>query len=562
MATKFTSEVMELQGLIDKRLSQLNQVKTILNLGGSDFDLVMQDFSNALSSFTSFITNSDADFIKGELEALQKTSLSSIPVAELEGSTAIAAMHNKFKSLTASVMSSNYLPDFFQQIVKDGCDKINSECSDTIGKITTLKNNITAHAEDIKAYLDSVENNPEIDMPQKILANKDVIINDSRDMYLKMVKMFNNIKETNNFSDSLMDGVISKAESLVANLGSIQSKNPAIAASSLDGFLAELDDTQFKLENLKDYGSKLPQMADEFSNLDLSDILRENFSNILSNGNRVLRLANSAITSAESGNGQGLIQSVKEILTQVSYIKGQLGQMQKRKIKDILPTGSQIESDFNALKTAADNFTQTFPEEAMRILQSDINSIISITRQLAEPISNLARRRRPSSSEIDTITNRIGTKASDITSHMAGLITAVNAFPAGVASIATNAISALKAIAPTPMEQLAKGNVLSFKKTLDNPMLLTKIGACQESINQAMADPEIGAVELGMLTTLLDFVNGEFEREMMTNFISDFDLQKSIAIKGVDDYVTEILTPKKQLLERYKNLIAQKESAR
>jgi len=86
--------------------------------------------------------------------------------------------------------------------------------------------------------------------------------------------------------------------------------------------------------------------------------------------------------------------------------------------------------------------------------------------------------------------------------------------------------------------------------------MLTRIGQTQEALREIMAMKDITSQELSMLTTLLDFVNGEYERELMLNFVSDLDLQNGLAITSIDKYIDEILAPKQRLLDEYQKVKA------
>ena len=89
-------------------------------------------------------------------------------------------------------------------------------------------------------------------------------------------------------------------------------------------------------------------------------------------------------------------------------------------------------------------------------------------------------------------------------------------------------------------------------------MLLTKIGRCQEAIHAAMSVPGISAAEQGMLITLLDFVSTQNDREYMNAFVSDLDLQKSLSLKGYEDYKKQVLDPMLFVLSNYTKLIESK----
>lgn len=553
--SKFSQEVLQVKGLIDKRIGQLKQVQRVLTFGKSQTELVLKEFTDSLNEFVSILNSSDVNFLANEIEKIHTQTLSEIPIRELDSITAVGTMHNKFKALTASVLNSEYLPDFFQGIVKEGCDLIAAEGDNLVSGITSLKNSVTSHINEIANYLNSVEADSSKDFVNKILNNTDQIINDSQQMYTRMIKLINNIKATNGFSNNVIDEIMTNAESLINNFGTEGVKNPAIAFNNIRSYLSAVDEIDYKINSLKSYGSDLQNMKSSFENLDISKVMHESFGKIINNGSRVLSLAQSAIDAAKSGNAQALTQSVNAVISQVSYIKGMLGRMSKQNIKNVIPAFSEIESEFNNLKNTALNFVNTFPNEALRIFKNDIKTIVKVTEDLAKNISNLNAGKRPSIANILTIGTRIAQKSSEITVHIGDLLTAVKSFKPTFSEPALNAIAALKKVAPTPMEAMVKGNLLTFTRSLDNPALLTKIGACQQAINDAMKDPNITTTELGMLTTLLDFVNGEHTREIMDMFVTDLDLQKSMAVQSLDLYIKEILEPKKRLLDEYIKLV-------
>ncbi len=549
--SKFSQQVLEVKGLIDKRVGQLKQTQRVLTFGKSKTELVLQEFTNELNSFVSILTSSDFDFLANEIEKIHTQKLSDVPIKELSQITAVGAMHDKFKTLTASVLNSNYVPEFFRGIVKEGCDLVAAEGNALISEVDKIKNAMTAHVGEITDYLNNIDLDANKDFVNKILNNSENIIADSRGLYTKIIKLFNNVKKTNAFSNNTIDEILANAEQLITSFGTENAKNPAIAACNIRQYLSAVNEVEYKVNNLKSYSDNLQGFKNSFTNLNLSKMMQDSFGKILANGQQVINLAQTAIGAAESGDPGALTQSVKNIVSQVSYIKGMLGQMGKRNLKNAVPALSDLEAEFESLKATAKNFIDTFPNEALRIFKNDISTIVKITEDLAKSVNSLNSGKRTGISDVLTIGARISQKASEVTVHVANLLTAVNGFTPTVSEKAINAIEALKKVAPTPLEAMAKGNMLTFTRAMDNPALLTKIGACQQAINDAMKDPNITTTELGMLTTLLDFINGEHQRELMDMFVSDLDLQKSMAVQSLELYIKEILEPKKRLLDEY-----------
>jgi len=544
-------DVTEVKSLIGKRLTHLGKVKKTLTLGTSQADLVIKSFVDSMSAFTAITGGLNMNFVKGSLEAIQKTSLAPIPVSEIEGNPAIAVMHNKFKNLTAAIFSDSYMPDFLRNIIKLGCDNTINSGNGFITNMAGLVSSIDSHAAEIANYLNVIKDAPEKDMPRKIAENGPAIVSSAQGLYLSTVKLFNSVKNTNAVSAELSNTIMSQADELVNLMGTEGSANPAISRVNVQEYLKTVSTIDDQINGLKQYGENLKTFKEEFSNLDVNKLLNDNFKNILSNGSQVITMANHAVNAAKSGNISALTQSVKSIMGQVTYLKGQVGQLSVSSLKDVFASDLPLLNDFNNLKAQAENFVNNFPNEILRSFKADINAVVGMTDNLLKSVGLTNSGKRPSASDILSIAGRIGTKSNAIISHTSDFISAVSTFKGSENDKAATALSALKAVAPTPMEALAKGNVSTFKKSLDNPMLLTKIGACQEEISKAMQIASLTAQELSKLNTLLSFVNGEAEREMMTNFVSDLDLQNSMAITGIDDIVTDTVMPMQRTLEQF-----------
>jgi len=551
-------EVLSVRGLVARRMEQLEDSKRILTMGQSDYKLTLKSFSDSVASFSEMAQSSEGKLLKSDIEKLQLTSLQPIPPELASNQESVAMMHNKFRALTGAIFSGDHMPDFFAGIVKQGCDLIAAEANGLISQMNELTAFVKQHANEICGYLDKLNAGNAVDMVTKIVNSAEEITAKSQDMYLQLVKTFNSAKATNGFSDTMLDSVMQQADSLINLFGTDFGKNPAMSSANFRNYESMLTDINYKANSLIDYGTNLPTMADKIENIDINKIYDENFSQILANGNKLISTAKSAINAAENNNAQALVQSVKSIISQATFIKGQLGQLKKRGIKGILQGGGDLVNQFNSLVATAQNFANNFPKEAMRIFQNDINTIMGITNDLAKSVNSLSRKKRPTSQEVAAIAQRLEDKNTQVTLHVGDLIAGVNGFNVPISEPATAAINALKATAPTPMDSLARGNVLTFTKAIDNPAMLTQIGQCQEAIREAMIMPGISAQEFSMLTTLLDYVNGEYERELMTSFISDLDLQTSMAVTGIDKYADEVLSPKLRLLYQYEKLRASK----
>lgn len=554
-------EVSAVRGLLARRKEQLEDARRILTLGQSDYKLTLKNFSESVAGFSAMAQSSEGKLLRSEIEKLQLTNIQPIPQELVSGNESVAMMHNKFRALTGAIFNSDYMPDFFAGMVKQGCDLIAAEANGFISQMNELTAFVKQHANEICGYLDNLNAGNAVDMVTKIANSANEITAKSQDMYLQLVKTFNSAKATNGFSDTMLDSVMQQADSLINLFGTDFGKNPAMSSANFRNYQGMLTDINYKANSLIDYGTNLPSMVDKIENIDVNKIYDENFSQILSNGNKLISTARSAISAAQSNNAQALVQSVKGIISQATFIKGQLGQLKKRSIKDIVQNGSALASQFNSLVAVAQNFATNFPKEAMRIFQNDVNTIMSITNDLARSVSSLNRKKRPTSQEVAAIAQRLEDKNTQVVLHVGDLISGVNGFNVPISEQATSAINALKSAAPTPMDSLARGNVLTFTKAIDNPAMLTRIGQCQEAIREAMTMPGITSQEFSMLTTLLDYVNGEYERELLTNFISDLDLQTSMAVTGIDKYVDEVLSPKQRLLEQYEKMRASNQNA-
>jgi len=553
---KTPKEVTEVKGIISRRLDALKDTKRVLTMNKGDYNLTLKNFSDSVASFSEMAQSSEGKLLKSEIENLQLTKLQPIPPELMSGQESVAMMHNKFKALTGAIFGSDNLPDVFAGIIKQGCDSVAAEANALISEMADMTAFFKTHVDEICGYLDNINTGNAISMVSKILNSANEINSVSQNMYLNLVKTFNNAKSVNGFSDSALDNIMQQADSLINMLGTEAGKNPAMSSVNFRNYADSLADINYKANNLVAYGEALPGMPDALSNIDINKIYNDNFSNILSSGNSLISMAKNAVNAAESNNAQALTQSVQSIIAQASFIKGQLGQLKKRNIKNIIATGSELLNNFNALAATAENFAKNFPNEAMRIFENDINTIINVTNNLAKSFSSLNRKKPPTSEEMRKIAERLEDKNTQVALHVGELIMGVNGFSAPISQQAVSAIAALKATAPTPLDALARGNVLTFTKTVDNPAMLTRIGQTQEALREIMAMKDITSQELSMLTTLLDFVNGEYERELMLNFVSDLDLQNGLAITSIDKYIDEILAPKQRLLDEYQKVKA------
>ena len=544
-------EVKEVNELLQKRIKQLKQVKTVLSLGGSDFDVVLDSFSKALTTFSGILNTADAAFVQAELFGIHSELIEPVPVEEIEGAHAIAAMHGKFKSLVGAVFNSDYLPDFFQDVIKDGTDIIASDSLSVIDKIKQMKELIINHATDLENYLDHIAAHPEDSVPDKIINQAAALKNNSTSMYLEVVKLFNNMSVTNDFSIQNAQRVMAYGQELLAILGNASGKNTSVSTKSLENMETLLQEAEFGLNDLKSYATNMQTIDAQTKAIGMAKMYEDSFRQILTRGREILDLTSGAVTAAKAGDSAKLTQAVTLIMKDVAYIQGQVGQFSKKNLKDIIQVGGSFAGELATLKNQLSNFVNNFPDEDFRILSNDIKTLLDVTKKLNLPVGLLPRGKRPSSSEVNTIKNRIDTKSDSIISHVGDLISSVTQITQSGNAMAATALGALKAIGKSPIAKLSLGDAIFFTKALDNPMYLTKIGACQEAITKAMRRNGIGAVELSMLSTLLDYVAGENEREMYSNFISDLDLQKSLAIKSVDNQIKTQLNPKKLLLDQY-----------
>ncbi len=551
MAVGLVPEVLEVKGLLDGRLKSLSYVKKTMLMNSSAAEYVLNAFIDSSLSFMSIAGSTEKEFVKQELEKIQNLSISPIPVSEIEGHPAIAVMHNKFKSISAAVFSSDYLPAFFRNIVAEGCAESANNGLGFINNILSLKGKIQQHAAEIGQYLQVLENTPSKDLPQKIIENGPGIIAAAEGMYLSTVKVFNGMKNKNAVSENLVNQVMANADNLLDLIGTEGVKNPALSAANINSYLTMVDEISYQEHDLKSYARNLLTMDSEFKNLDLGKIFNDNFKSLLGNGNQVLAMSRSIVDAAKSGNITAMSQTVRTIMSGVSALKGQLGQLKQNNLKNIFNLDTILQTDFNGLKNMAENFINSFPNEIMRSFKADVQAIVGITNQLLMPLTLTNAKRRPKSQDIIDIATRIGTKGDTITSHTTNFINGLTGFSKSTSVAAATAVDALKKVAPTPVKMLALGNVSTFKKVFDNPMLLTKIGVCQEAISKAMKDDKITNTQAGLLNSILGFVSGEHEREIQTSVTCDTDLQKSMAVQGLDSIIENEIVPMQLTLEKY-----------
>lgn len=544
------AEVSEVKSLIDKRLKSLSQVKKILTLGGDESAVILNSFVRTLSGFNAIINSTEKNFIKQELESIAHPKIREIPVAEINSSMALSVMHDKFKNLTAAIFSSDFVPDFFRDILHEGCKNTINASQQFMSDIQNVSDLVSTHALEISGYLDMIKNTPSKDLPSMLTSEGPAIIKQSQDMYAKVIKLFNNVKRTNSFNSDFISSIISDSDALIDKFISM-GKSPATAAHNIQSVLGVIKELDFQAENIKSFASNTQKFGDEFRSLDLNKLLEGNFKSLLGSANNIIKQSQQAVASAKSGNHTALIQSVKNIISNLSNLKGQVSSVKEGKLKDIFNLDSTLLNDFSNLKTQADSFVNNFPNEVFRSFKADVTAVVKITEDLLKPLSMLNSKMRPDINSLLSIGDRIINKANSIISHTANFVNTLGGFSKSNNKDSQTAIAALKKSAPTPLESLMKGNVSTFKKSLDNPMLLTKIGQCQVAINDSMTKPGMTAAKLSKLNAILSFVNGEQEREVMTNFVSDLDLQKSLAVVGIDEYINEIIMPQQKLLQEY-----------
>lgn len=548
-----SKELEEVNELINKRLKQLTDTKKILTLGKSQAELVLSTFAKELSNFINIAFSSDAEYFTNEIEKINSRMLQDVPLEALNATTINGVMHERFKNLAAAVLNSDYVADFMMAATKHGCELLKTDAEEATGSINTLSAFMSKHCLELADYLDNIAENPESDLFTKISQNSELIQSSGSDILNKLMRGVNDIISTNYVSQNNASNISDACQNFISLLGTLEGKNPALSWLNIaENIQSSLAIAEAGINNLNDSCENIPNIAETLPDINMSELLQESFDKLLNAGISVSNLAKQIITHARSGNADSLIMGINNSITQAHFIKGYTEAMAKESLKASKALPIEHDNALQALKSGFDSFLSTFPNDSFRILKNDVNTIADITKNLMTDVKQTNRKQRPTASEILDIGSRIATKSSEIVNHVADLITSASAFQPIISEIATQALNALRSIGEAPLDALSRGKVLTFTKTLTNPAMLTKIGQCQEAIATAMKEPDISSAERGMLITLLDYVSGEAERELLDQFVNDITMQKSMAVQGIDKYIKEILEPRQRLLEKYR----------
>lgn len=556
---KAGQDVTEVRSLIDKRMSQLNQTKQTLNVRDSSSNLVLKSFTNDLLSFSesliSNVSSSSIETLANDLEAIHMQSLSEIPITELNNITANGYMHSRYKALLTAIAASDYYPEFIQGALHEGCADNAAESKALAEEITAVSNEAYEYGQELADYLAAAEASQELSFAASIAANKEQLSSNSRELYLSIIKLINNVNNTNAVSATQTNSLINQADILLASLGTKGATNPALLATadvangSSVNTMAALD---HRISSLLAFADNMQNFEAGVQSLDLSKVLATTFQNMLDNGQKVIMLTDAASEAAVTDSSSGLAIAVSDIISRVSYIKGLVGQLSSQAAESVFTPDSPLVEGLGALKAEAKDFSENFPSEAYTRLKSDVATLANQAEKAASSNnSNNSSNNSASAADIAVISERIKTNGAIVSRHLDSFSGSLGSFPGIENADALNALNAIKKTAPSPYESLKQGNMLSFTQSLDNPALLTKVGECQQAIHNAMQDPEITTVELGMLTSLLDYINGESNREIMDAFVSDSDLQRSLASQSIDTYISEVLEPQIKLLDTY-----------
>lgn len=536
-------DVKAVRKYIDRRLDLLEQSKRLLSLATDSAELLLKDFTNVLSSFNSLLKPVDVKFFKTEMEKLYTDMIQPIPWEDMGGIDFISSIHGKFKLLTQAAMSNDQVGNFFHHLIKEGNAELGTAIQDFKDEMDSVKADVDNHVEELRSYLDEVRADPEKAIKAKLGANSEEIYSKAENMYLNIVKTYNSLKTKKDFSNNVASSISSAVDEIQTLMGTVDGKNTAVSLKSFEGILSKNTSLESRFNSIFDHIETLKNADDNFlQNVNYGDLLDDSFKQILSKGRQVLTHAKAIGQIAEGGDINKIVESVASVTKTLPFIKGIVENAKTRNLTEKILEASPNKAMFDAMKTQLQAIVK--PEEQFKRIKNDIQALVATTKNSIEGIFT-------GDNVLVTLKDRINSNISDVKGIMDTVTSALDGFSPEIGSFAKTALAALKKVAPTPLQELMRGDAESFAKSLLNPNAMTEIGRCQEQLSQMLREGAMTTLQTARATVLMNFVNGEYTRELMAGFLNDRDLQKSIALKGINSYVEKDLKPIKNVLEAF-----------
>ena len=524
-----TIDTKKIQSYIDKRLNIINSAIGTLTLGENNADLVLSAFSSYLMSFLSVSSTNDASFFNTKFSEVFTKMIQPIPENELASTGITKLMHNKFTTLAQAILAHPKAHQFFHAAIKDGCHIMVKGLTDFKGDLQNLEDSFIQHLTELQPYINMLQTNPALAFSTIVGNNQAQITDMSKNLYLKLFELQASMSKYGNFASAKADevyGIAHDLNSLLTGLAGM--KNIPTSIGDLTNKLTSAGDIWAagtalfsKIDNMVNIESKIA------STIDFNSLFNSNLSKILSTGRRIKDYC-ANLSSLVDQNVNAVTTAAQEVTAMLPFIQGLMKSMAQKNLLQGLGTGANK----NMFDTMASGLTAlTKPIDELNSLKRDVDAVFAVSKNLINGVV-------PHSTAIPTLITRMQSNFNTVKAYADAAMSLFNAYAPVIEDTAMAAFNALKATAPTPLKALSTGDVNSFQKALINPLALTQIGPIMEEISTYLGQSEeLTIEEVTIANELLDYINREHTREAITTYLSDEDLQKSVAIAGLKKFV-------------------------
>ena len=538
-------DLKKMKEFVDRREAIINKSIRTLSLGKNNTESTLNVFKGFLMSFLATQSPKDASYFSTKFSEVFTDMIQPLPAEELATTGINTLVHNKFATLAQSVLAHPMCDQFFHAAIKDGCKIMVKDITEINTMMSTMEAAFIGHLDELAPYIDTLKTNPELAFQTVVENNQPAITKLSEELYLDLFQLRASLQKHGNFSTHKVNSVEAKATELNTLLTGIDGLKSM--PSSLGNLTAKLKQS----ENVWAQADRMMDRIDTISDvdtaiqdgIDFGSLFDKNVTKMLEDGRRVKDYCANLSTLAK-GNINGLTAAAQEVTSMLPYIRSTMMSMAQKNLKQALFQPGANRDMLDVLKTTLKTLPD--PLESFKTLERDIQGTLAMTSALMRGII-------PHDTALPKLKNRMTTNFDVVQTFTDAAMGAFNDFNPYYDDTAAAAHQALKDTAPTPLTSLALGDIKSFQQALINPLAITAIGPAMSDMSDFIKNSVgLTVVDTMRANQLMDYLTQEFTRESITTYLADPDLQKAVAIQGLNKYKKTNIKPIKDLIEKTK----------
>jgi len=449
-------------------------------------------------------------------------------------------MFSKFSSMVQQIMLSPDVSSNVEGMVSASAKSMAKEVESLTSDVKSLREDAEAFLSEFKSIVDSKKPANSTEKIGKAKKDIEALILEAKNKTSELQSRILSGKDFSKFRTEDLTRVLTEIREAVPTKGIEymfvdQSVGIVENAGKLRSAVSELGAWKDRLQGMKS------SIRDQIKP---GDIFNKNFSQMYKTFESMLN-STKGINPSIPEKSLAMLGSIKSNSSALSGIISSLGNTNiKNKLDDI-----SSEANLRTDKFLNDVKNFELPIEELKGIEYNMKAMVKTAEKY------VAGTLKPKvQSILDTMESNMTKHFNKAESMFGEFKSLLTTFDPPLNADMTAFMDSVGRVAPAARDAMLQGNIENFKKTLESPMFLTSAGAAVESLKKftETAKSALTVADSNMVNIVSSYLSGEHKRAMMSMWISNISGQRSAALKSLDGFVANTLTPVDMMLQTLK----------